>query len=109
MFSDGRNTMSDADMRIRDEKKHIDIFLEVLRKRLHEKADKGYTGWDYGHRGLGDDNGRCPSTASTHDLELRLASALEDEKYIDVAAFASMLWLRQSEDAAVSAKLAKKI
>jgi hypothetical protein len=96
-------------MSAKTEKKNIDIFLETLRKRLHKKADEGYTGWDYGHRGFGDDNGRLPSTASTPDFRARLESALREEKYIDVAAFASMLWKRQVEDAQAAARLQEKI
>ena len=95
-------------MSIKTEKKNIDIFLETLRKRLHEKADEGYTWWDYDHDGLGDDNGRLPSTASTPDLRARLEYALDEEKYIDVVAFASMLWRRQTVDASAAANLKVK-
>lgn len=96
-------------MSIKTEKKNIDIFIEELRKRLHEKADEGYTGWDYGHEGLDDDNGRLPSTASTPDLLNRLERALSVEKFIDVAAFAGMLWRRQVEDYKEAAVLGEKI
>lgn len=96
-------------MSIKTEKKNIDIFLEALRKRLHKKADEGYTGWDHGHRGLCDDNGRLPSTASTPDLRARLEQALDEEKYIDVVAFAAMLWRRQTVDASSAANLQEKI
>lgn len=96
-------------MSVKTEIEAIDKFIEALRVRLHKKARQGYVGWDYGHRGLGDDNGRLPSTTSTPDLIARLESALRAEKYIDVAAFASMLWNRQVVDANAAAKLQEKI
>ena len=96
-------------MSIAEEKKAIDTFIRVLRERLHQKAEEGYTGWNYGHEGLDDDNGRLPSTASTCDLLARLESALTKDEYIDVAAFAAMLWKRQVDDVKNSANLKDKI
>ena len=98
-------------MSIKTEKKNIDIFIEELRKRLHQKAEEGYTGWDYGHEGLDDSEpgDRCPATASTPDMLNRLERALADEKFIDVAAFAGMLWRRQVEDFKEASVLGEKI
>jgi hypothetical protein len=98
-------------MSVETEKKNIDIFIESLRKRLHEKAEQGYVGWDYGHRGLDDlePDERGYTTASTPDLLRRLEMALEDEKFIDVAAFASMLWRRQVVDFEATRALGEKI
>jgi len=96
---------------VKTEKKNIDVFIEGLRKRLHEKAEEGYIGWDSGHRGL-DNSGtddRAPATASTPDLLNRLESAIDDEKFIDVAAFAGMLWWRQVKDFKEASALGEKI
>ena len=96
-------------MDVKTEKKNIDLFLESLRERLHKKADEGFSGWDRGSHGLGNDNGRLPSTASNSDLRARLDYAISKEKYIDAAAFASMLWRRQVDEAQQLSALAEKI
>ena len=67
-------------------------FMQDLHHRLLEKLDEGYIGWDCDHDGLED------GTASTFDLKSRLQEAVEDERYIDAAALAGMLWRRQCKD-----------
>ncbi len=96
-------------MDIIEEKKAIDDFINKLRERLHQKADEGFIGWNYGHEGLNDDNGRLPSSVSTYDLVSRLKVSLSKDKYIDVAAFAGMIWKRQVHDFQVTKNLKDKI
>ena len=84
------------------EKKRIDIFIEALREKLHQKVDEGYTGWDSSNRDA--TRGACKANnyhapASTSSLMDRLRAAVLGGKYINVAALAGMLWWRIEKEA----------
>jgi len=88
-------------MGIEEEKKAIDLAIDALRKRLHEKADEGFTGWDSSWKGKNDQKtyrGAPAATASTHDLTLRVERSLREGKHLDVASFGFMLWLRDVKE-----------
>lgn len=65
----------------------VDEFAYAMRQRLYAKADEGFTGWD------------DEEAAPTHRLREMLKLAYREDRWVDVANIAMMLWRREGRKA----------
>lgn len=76
----------------------IDLFIEAMRARMHQKAREGYTGWNAADEQIRYECCKANDYSVGYEddaIVSRMEEAIEAEKFIDVANFAGMLWWRK--------------